>query len=355
MEHIKKILAHCGAGSFANEKIKYLGEGAWNIAYFAKYSDKSGLVVRIPKQKYYEQSSKIDEVFWQTAYAGTGYYYKKANEIQSLICPPEYYYNVSQELTYTVETYMGESLQLSKIKKEEASNYGQQIGAFFREMNEIKPSLKGFGFLHWNGDSLEGQLPNEEAFKTIDEEREEYIGYLDELSNSKLSFDRKAIRSRLNSILSCRTIQHEPFSLVNRDVSPGNIIIRNNKVSLIDPLPVIYNGTVNASNLINSYRSLIMKHEKSPYFDTSHFKKHSPIYNSLADGFTKGYTREEKSLKSTLNNERFLMLLALTYQHFELLSLSELSPEAKQQLGNSRQIKNRMYTLLYELETYIIN
>lgn len=89
-----------------------LGEGALHEAYSVKLSGNHSLVVRFPKKQAYGKNVIFNcrEMF--SEYGGNGFYYQQANSVMPGICTEEYDFHVDPELTYTIESYMGQSIDL---------------------------------------------------------------------------------------------------------------------------------------------------------------------------------------------------------------------------------------------------
>src|SRR5690625_2808096 len=189
-EKLNLALENSGYSSLQSKNdFQLLGEGAWHEAYLVNPSREHSLVVRFPKKQAYGKTVlfNLDEMI--SEYGGNGFYYQQANKIMPGICPEEYDFHVESELTYTIESYMGQPISLSTINPSMGKEYGVQLGEFFQRMDEVEPGIVGFGRIIWNNDGFEG-IHTGEPQKNTDDEKSEIQTNWTQLQNAKLSFDR---------------------------------------------------------------------------------------------------------------------------------------------------------------------
>ncbi|QHE52729.1 hypothetical protein [Pontibacillus sp. HMF3514] len=129
LELINTALRNEGLNEFYSEKeINRLGEGAWHFAYLI---DREQLVLRIPKKVAYDKEVVFNREELMVEYDGTKSFYKNANKAKKGICPEHFEYFIDEELTYTIESYVGSTIGLGEQSKEQSKRYGRQLGEFF--------------------------------------------------------------------------------------------------------------------------------------------------------------------------------------------------------------------------------
>ncbi len=139
LELINHALIKEGLKQISDEsEIKRLGEGAWHFAYLI---DNDQLVLRIPKKIAYDKPVVFNQKELTAEYAATKAFYQYANRAKKGICPEQFNYSVNEELTYTIESYMGESKGLSGQTTEESRRYGKELGAFFLALESLTCAL----------------------------------------------------------------------------------------------------------------------------------------------------------------------------------------------------------------------
>ncbi|MBE1555077.1 hypothetical protein [Sporosarcina limicola] len=264
------------------------------------------------------------------------------------ICPEEYDFHVDSELTYTIESYMGQSIDLLATDSFMGRDYGVHLGCFFRKMDDAKLDLAGFGHIIWKDGELEG-VYKEDSQKFMADEKGEFQSEWAQLRDAKLSFERSAIQGKLLGCLENRSISS--ISLTNQDTSPENLIIRDGRVHLIDPRPVLYSGVVFAGNHVNNYKTLFPTYYQSPRYMKQQFHKHKEVLNTLAAGFEEGYTDGLVERKKALKIEQFLQLFSLCYDNYVALQ-KEIDIETYLRMGDKQAIESRLSIYLRELETF---
>jgi hypothetical protein len=134
-----------------------IGAGAWHDAYLVRLRDGRRLVVRLRKGTIYGQREAYDERGLRSDYAGVGAYYQAANEGCPGVCPSDYGYAISPDLSCTVESYLGPSLSLGRLIPERAFAIGEAAGRAIRAIHALRPPWPGWGELIWMPDGLRGE------------------------------------------------------------------------------------------------------------------------------------------------------------------------------------------------------
>ncbi|HEU4964044.1 MAG TPA: hypothetical protein VFV52_09360 [Bacilli bacterium] len=353
-EKIERALQLSGlASDSVADSATFLGEGAWHEAYLLTMSDRRRLVMRFPKKVAYGQPVEYDEAAMKAEYAGTGYYYKLANQVEPGICPEEYDYHVSPELTYTLETYVGETIDMAIIDLETAYSIGYQRGTFMRKMDGVEPGVTGYAFLNWDEErgELRGQVDGD--FRdNLREEQDDYRQDLDALLQSELAFDRAEVERKWQDVFARRAIDTETLALTNRDTSPENTVLVDGRLRVIDPLPILYSGKVMAGNVLNNYDALHPLYHTSPRYAKHRWNLYEDKLTRIADGFLDGYSQGDADLRRALRGEEFLMLLSMVAGHYALLQQEELSTSQIQRSGDRQAIEERLPKLLDRLEKF---
>ena len=110
----------------------------------------------------------------------------------------------------------------------------------------------------------------------------EFLSKWTQLQDAKLSFDCPAIQDKLSWCLEQRS--SSSISLSNQDTSPESIIIRDGRVHLIDPRPVLYSGVVFAGKHVNNYKTLFPTYSETPRYMKDQFHKHKEVHYAMAVG-----------------------------------------------------------------------
>lgn len=350
-EKIEFVLNHCGFPSLTSpEDARFLGEGAWNQAYLVTLKDGQRMVIRFPKEIAYGVPNEYDEKAWRGDYEASGYYYKQANRVSPGMCPDVYHCYVTPQLTFTVETYMGKTLVLADTDETTALDYGRQMGAFFRAMDGMKPELSGFGYLVWN-DKLEGSIQGD-ALDNLRNEKEEYLEELELLLGSNWSFDRDTVKSKVLDALDQRAPETHPITLTNQDTSTENNIINNGRLSLIDPVPIIYSGYVFAGNAVNNKKLLLPAYHNTPRYGKNQYDKYKHLLIAMGDGFLQGYAQGQRDVREAVVREQFLQVFNATLNHLRVLEQEEIPVRTRMRMGERDAIEARLALLLHELTSF---
>ena len=331
-----------------------IGAGAWHNAYLVSLTSGERFVIRLRKQIIYGKQELFDSQYLYEDYEPVGLFYRQANRCQLGICPEFYKYILTPELTFTIESYMGPTISLQALTTQEAFRFGQQVGHFFRKMHATPPHLNGFGELIWTNQSIQGQ-DHRNLADIWQAEVTTFYEQFDQLSQSGFQFEQVAIKSKLDYILNNRSIETEPVSLVNGDISPENLIAkRKNFSGLIDPVPKLHNGLRYAAFFIYCYKSYLPNLYNAPRYLRHQFQHHGPVMVAMADGYINGYTQEDMELKHKLAQEYFLWGLDVAFENFKRLT-SEMTEEIYLRAGDKKTIAERLQICLRELESHQLN
>lgn len=217
----------------------FLAEGAWHKAYLITIKGFENLVIRFPKEIAYGKEVIFDNKKLFQEYARNGYYYQQANQAKPGICPSTYSYEVNDELRYTIESFMGNSIEFSTLNKEKCSEYGKQLGNFSKNIEKLALDISGVGDLIITNGVFIGE--NNQSLK--DNIKKENTMYLKRWASFKSSFPNLTFKNIENKIMHClKNRHHNKSTLTNQDMSPENIVIKNEKIHLIDPRPQIHSG-----------------------------------------------------------------------------------------------------------------
>ncbi|MDQ0175892.1 hypothetical protein [Bacillus chungangensis] len=335
-----------------NLTVSFLGEGAWHEAYLFSTNELESTVIRFPKAFSYGKPFTYDESELFAEYDGRGYYYRQANKIRKGICPKFYTYHVDPKHSFTIESYCGDTMSLKTMDHQQAVMLGNQCGEFFREMHETTPNIEGFGFLSWSNGKLQGEIQTD-IHQYWKEETEEAWEQFEDLKHSKYAFDASSVMEKIKTITEHRLKTGCTLSLANRDVSPENLIVFQNSLRLIDPLPIIYSGHVFAGNLMNNFRTLFPTYHRSPRYKQHHFHLVKNQLEWFADGFIDGYAQAEMDVRYSVFAEEFLLLLDLAHHHLKLLE-EDFTEEVVLRVGNRHAVAERLPIYLRKLEAFNI-
>ncbi|WP_298827913.1 hypothetical protein [uncultured Planococcus sp.] len=345
MDNIKleKALQHAGINS-----AEYLGEGAWHYAWKVSRAG-IDLVLRIPKASAYGKQVPFDEETLKADYGGTELYYRTVNKAVAGAAPSFFQYHVSPELTYTLESFGGEKIDLHKLTDGEAYRIGREIGYIHRKTEEIPHGLEGFGYLKWSQtQGLQGSLSGSaEAF--LIEESEEHLADYQALSAVLPEFEDKTLGEAIRMSVELRKQTFTKTLLVNQDVSPENILMNDNRVVVIDPFPSVYYPRGMAGNFMNLYETFFVA-----LADTDRYKQHdfsavAHILRMIGNGFLEGYSEGDAHIANQVRGEQLLQLLETANIHHQLLS-EDMTEGIRIRYGTKQQIENRLMLLSKELK-----
>ncbi|MCQ6268302.1 hypothetical protein M1K46_22140 [Fictibacillus sp. WQ 8-8] len=351
LEKVNQILRHsCLPALKDSSDYYFLGEGAWHAAYRAVLSE-GDYVIRIPKPVAYDRMVEYHEESLLAEYDGAEWYYRTANRAVKGICPEFYHYHVSRELTYTIESYMGETLNLSAATKQQMYDYGFQLGLFYKKMDSLPLERQGFGYLKWNGTEASGEL-EEDPIQYLIHEKAEYQQELDNLLRSDLPFRKNLLKQKVEELLNLRQIEKFGVTLSNQDTSPENLIINGQRAKLIDPVPIIYSGVSLAANHIHNYEVTFPLYRNAPRYKRHQFHLYKNQLSANSQGFREGYVEQSEEMGLALEIERMLKLLSMAHVHYQKTASNTLSREQQIRMGNLNEVKERLMLLLGLLENY---
>ncbi|WP_034761458.1 hypothetical protein [Rossellomorea vietnamensis] len=349
-ELINQALKNGGIKPISSDsEITRLGEGAWHYAYLIEAEQ---LVLRIPKRIAYEKEVVFNKDELTADYAGTKAFYEHANRTGKGMCPAHYEYCISEELTYTIETYVGKSVGLAGQTPDQSKRYGRELGEFFLALEELASPIPGIGYITvGEHGEIKGQYEGDlSAF--IQEETGEYREEWESLLVSSYSFDKEKVKSTGDELFAARSVEREKLVLTNQDTSPENMIFTSSGVKMIDPFPIIYTGTSLAANYVFNYRTLFHALHNTKRHGKNQYHLLIPQLKASAEGFVEGYVNGSKQKWNDLNVEVYLKLVTMTHEHDQLLKQESLSREQVIRYGTKAQIQERIGFLLKELEQF---
>ncbi|WP_242215359.1 hypothetical protein [Bacillus cereus group sp. BfR-BA-01383] len=332
----------------------HIGEGAWHEVYRIKTFSNQDFVIRIKKEKAYNQLQTYTRQHLLTEYESSKTYYNQANKCIWRICPTEFKYFIDEEIIFNAESFMGSSLPLHSLDYNKSLYLGQLLGKFYKGMHDRDTMLKGYGNLVWNENNIEGKeaLDIQEKWE---QDNDFYLKALEKLSNSELTFNRKKVELKIQNIMSIRRKRIQKISLVNQDVTPENIVFHQDNVSIIDPYPRLDFDVKYAGYFYFCYKLLLPSYSNAPRYIDRGYDNSVDVLNRIAEGFVKGYAGNDHSLYKRLIDEYLLWILLEIHEHYMLLKQEDLSYKVEQQMGNKDILEQRMEMYLKELEKLIEN
>ena len=326
---------------------KYLGEGAWHYAWKV-LKDGREFVLRIPKETAYGKPVPYNEAAMKAEYGGTELYYTSVNKAVKGAAPEYFTYYVSEELTYTLESFAGIPIDLSAITEETAFRTGKDIGEIYRKTEDIPHGLNGFGFLTWSETGgLQGSIAGD-AREGIKEESEEQLADYQLLCAARPEFRDEMVSRAIRLAIGLRQQRFTAPFLTNQDASPENILMNGQQVCLIDPYPIIYYPRGMASNFMNLYETFFIALSNTDRYKKHEFAAHAETLKRIADGFLAGYSAGNPEIAREVKGEQLLQLLETAFSHFQLLQ-EELTEEAEIRYGNKKDIAERLIGFSKEL------
>lgn len=348
-EDFKKAIEKLKDRKIEIEHVSKIGEGAWHNVFKMKCHTEEDLVLRIRKKKAYGQFQVFKEIDLITEYEASKIYYKQANQCSFNICPSFFDYYIDESLVFTVESYMGVGKTLPTLSHSEAFSIGKKLGETFKSMHDINPDIKGFGDIIWNGNQLEGEV-QQEAKDIWQVDNDYYLSILNSLSTSDLIFNREKVGDMIFNLIENRRKKQQKIALVNQDVTPENIILNLEKVSLIDPFPKLDFDLKYAGYFVFCYKFLLPAYSNTTRYQKHAYNQYSKKLSRIADGFINGYILNNENLYKRIVDEYILWTLLEAYEHFEILNENEVDSKTLQQMGDKKMIKSRLLLCLNELE-----
>lgn len=332
----------------AVESPEFLGEGAWHHAWKVA-KDGRELVLRIPKDLVYGKPAEFNEEELTAEYAATELYYRSVNQAVKGAAPEFFQFHVSEQLSYTLESFAGKHIDLHELTRAQAVEAGKALGEIYRKTEEIPHGLDGFGYLHWTEKSgLRGSITGD-VRRFLKEESEEHLSDYRELSEARPEFQDAAVNDALNLAVELRERGFTQPLLSNQDASPENILLNGTQISLIDPFPNIYYPRGMAGNFMNLYETFFIALSETERYKKHQFAKCASNLKAIADGFLDGYSDRDKQVAAEVRGEQLLQLLETAYSHFHLLA-GKLPEEARIRYGDKKQIEKRLAALADELK-----
>lgn len=349
---LNKALQHSQS---INSKVEVLGEGAWHQAWKLTSDRHKPFVLRIPKKIAYKKEVAFNESALKAEYGGTEIYYRSVNQVVSGAAPETFVYHVSKELTYTLESFAGNHVNLHVLNKDNAHQLGEEIGQLYHKVEQVNHGLEGFGYLAWDEEKgLHGQFSSDfKAF--IEEECQEVMDDYHELSTKRPLFDNSDLKETINKISKTRLNVISHPVLTNQDASPENWLLDNGQIRLIDPLPILYFGEVMAGNFLNLYETLFVELSHTERYEKHRFHECKETLQSIANGFVQGYCAQSPELICILRGEQLLQVLDSAVNHVRMLE-EGLTQEQIIRYGPKEDVEARLtvfYKKLIDLQQFI--
>jgi len=334
----KQALKHA---QYSGSEVEYLGEGAWHQAWKLTSTEHEPLVLRIPKKVAYKKEVTYDEASLQAEYGGTDIYYKCANRAKPGAAPATFAYHVSKDITYTIESFAGNHVDLHQLTENKALELGKDIGELYRKIEQVNHGLKGIGFFAWNEEQgVHGQfLSDYHSF--IEEECEEIMDDYEELSTINPSFKELELQDTLLRICETRLKEISHPVLTNQDASPENWLLDQGEIRLIDPLPILYFGEVMAGNFMNLYETLFVELARTERYGKHRFHGCQGTLQTIADGFVLGYCAGDSHKTRVLRGEQLLQVLDTAVRHMRMLD-GGLNEEQVIRYGSKEDVEKRL-------------
>lgn len=324
-----------------NSEVEYIGEGAWHNAWKLTSAHHEPLVLRIPKKIAYKKAVVFDAAALKAEYGGTEIYYRCVNQISLGTAPSTFIYHVSEELTYTIESFVGKNVDLHQLNKDDAHKLGTHIGQLYREIERVNHGLKGFGFFAWNEEQgVHGQFLSDYR-EFITAECNEVMDDYEELSAKRPIFESLVLKDALQSICDTRLKEISHPVLTNQDASPENWLMDEGQIRIIDPLPIVYFGDVMAGNFMSLYETLFVEFAHTERYGKHRFHECKETLQSIADGFLKSYCAQNPQLVRVLRGEQLLQVLDSAVGHVRMLE-TELNEEQVIRYGSKVDIERRL-------------
>lgn len=350
MDVNKKIVTALDHAGIDGVQVSFLGEGAWHRAWKITAGE-SRFVLRIPKEIAYGSAVEYDEAALNAEYGGTELYYRNLNLAVPGSAPEFFIYHVSPELTYTLETYAGEKLDLHTMPESQADAMGRKIGEAYLKSEAISYELNGFGYLDWSKEEgLKGSHSGDPRTSFL-EECEEHLEDYQSICREKPDLADSIVNEALVKAIEIRKAGFQGVQLTNQDASPENLVLDNGKVRLIDPYPIAYYGRGMAGNFMCLYETLFILLSETERYAKNRYADCRSLLRKLAEGFLAGYSEGDRTVICEVRAEQLLQLLDMVYQHQQLMA-GELTAAQLIRFGSKKDIENRLELLGTELKKY---
>ncbi len=346
-ETLSLALQRCGYPPLPSpDAYQPIGFGAWHDAYRVQPSSTEALVVRLRKRMIYGRRERWNATQLHADYAPVGLYYEAANQCRPGTCPTSYHYDIGPDIVFTLESYIADyPPSLSDLTQSEAFAIGVSLGEFFQAMHERAAPLPGSGLLTWDGRGVCAASLNNEGVLS-QQRREQAMLQVETLSHAALGLSRDALTPRTVEALA--SLRDEWIALVNRDITPENLISRNRGwTGLVDPVPMQESGTYYAAFFLHCYRRYLPALSEAPRYRRHRFHEHAAVMAAIADGYETGYSQARSEVRQQLRLGEWLWALDMAYESYEL-TRHRLSREKRLRHGDE---KNVTATLAQSLRT----
>lgn len=344
-------LGMCGCPAVCDTNdVQYLASGAWHDVYRVRLPDHDPLVFRLRKKIIYGKSEPFNAQTLHEDYAPVALYYQEANLCQAGICPQIYQYRIDPDLTFTLESHVdGVPIPIKELSIETAIEIGESLGDFFRLMHRRPAPLSGSGLVSWDGDQPIA-ASEKERLPLWQHRQENAERQLNTLVRSGFKFDQANVKFKLSEVLQSRNHAGEPIALVNRDITPENLLVRDKQwIGLVDPVPMLDNGSFYAAWFTHCYRFLLPALDHAPRYKHHRFRDHQKVLGAIASGFEAGYTQNDRVRRHMLLQDEFLWMLDGACQNYWLIEKG-MSREMQMRMGNSASVKRMIIHQLQTLE-----
>ena len=334
----EKALKHA---HYEYSKVENLGEGAWHRAWKVTSDRHDPVVLRVPKKIAYQKEVVYDESALKAEYGGTEIYYRCVNAVVAGAAPEMFKNYVSEEMTYTLESFAGTHVDLHQLNKDDAQMLGENIGQLYRKVEQVEHGIEGFGFLAWNEEQgIHGQFSSDfNVF--IEEECKEVMDDYRELSAKSQLFENPQLKKALLRICETRLKEITHPVLTNQDASPENWLMNKGQLRIIDPLPIVYFGEVMAANFLNLYETLFVELAHTERYGKHRFHECQEALQSIANGFIVGYCEDKSQLIALLRGEQLLQVLDSAIRHLRMLE-SIMTEEQIIRFGSKEDVEKRL-------------
>ncbi|ETX02313.1 MAG: hypothetical protein ETSY1_04025 [Candidatus Entotheonella factor] len=320
-EKLSLALQRCGYAPLQTPgDYQHIGAGAWHDAYQVQSPGADALVVRLRKQIIYGCEERWDPAALHADYAPVGLYYEMANRCRPGTCPAIYHYDTGRDLVFTLESYIaGRPLPLAALPEPEAFAIGVSLGEFFQAMHEQAAPLPGSGLLTWGDQGVCAASPDTGAAWWRHYE-ERAMQQVETLSRALLGLSRDALQHQTAEALTCLREERLPIALINRDITPENLITQNHVwVGLVDPVPMQESGMYYAAFFLHCYRRYLPALGRAPRYQRHSFHEHARIMAIIADGYEAGYSHSRREVRQRLRLGEWLWILDMACESYELL------------------------------------
>ncbi len=315
-----------------------IGSGAWHDAYRVQPPGAEAMVVRLRKPVIYGRQERWDAAELHADYAPVGVYYEAANQCRPGTCPSIYYYDIGPDLIFTLESYVADHpLSVSTLTHPVAFAIGESLGAFFQAMHELAPPLPGSGRLTW-GEQGVCAASSDHMMARWQRREERAMRQVETLERAMLGVSREVLWGGAVEALACLREESASMALVNRDITPENLIAQGDAWSgLVDPVPMQESGTYYAAFFLHCYRRYLPALGHAPRYQRHRFHEHATIMATIAAGYEAGYSQSRRDMRQRLRWGEWLWTLDMACDSYALTQRG-LSREKRLRHGDEANV-----------------